>query len=747
MDKGTGLLRPVILFFALVLFSEGRVVKVPVGPLVHVEGQAVSIRCNVSDYQGPRDQDFEWSMIQAGDKLLHLVSTFDVNFMDPSVRDRVNSGDISYKKLGDDSAELRFKKVRATDSGVYRCSTPSTDSVISGNYQADVELKVIGDSLKVSPAIPKPAVSEGEPVELQCNATRGFTEHTFLSVSWSIRRTETGPLEDIVTFGPDDKITVGSIYTQRYTDGGLRLDLRGGGFYGLVLKRAKPSDQGEYVCAAQEWVRQGEEGRRWRKILEKSVEMGKVVVTPTDLQFKVTLTASENPQATGEPAELLCQVLDLLHLQDGRLAVTWSYSTNTPGDVSQKKLMIASLNEQGALIPGNDYEKRLFSGDIAVSRRESNVFVLRMLQTRDADMGSYSCAVNAWMPTRPAGWEKAKEVESTPVSVQWTPQIPVLRVVAHRVREASTGGSTFEMTCQVTGQNLRNPGYTVLIRFEETSGGKSRKVLSLSQDSVLQSEEWSEPSRVDSVVLEKTGQLEYRFRLYGVQVTDRGFYYCDVTAWTRDQNREWVKAVSAESNKIEIAFVHTGPVFNISIHSEANTVLPGDTVQMKCIISILDASPNTGDEAFDVRWFQSSSWAVDNGGVPLISMDRWGVVKRSSNHSSLERTDRHTFVLSLHRTQDRDAGEYHCSATPWLLSPATGAWGRENDITSASTFLSVQMQLWESLKMPVGYGMFAAVIAGLLSVLLGLLVAHCCFSRNPMHTPRPRNKLMDLEMD
>lgn len=124
-----------------VLFCEARVVKVPDGPLVHVAGQAVSIRCDVSNYEGPRDQDFEWSLVLAGDKLLSLVSTFDSNFVDPSMRDRVNSGDISYNKLGDAATELKFKKVRATDSGVYRCSTPSTDSVISGNYYDDVELK------------------------------------------------------------------------------------------------------------------------------------------------------------------------------------------------------------------------------------------------------------------------------------------------------------------------------------------------------------------------------------------------------------------------------------------------------------------------------------------------------------------------------------------------------------------------------------------------------------------------------
>ncbi|CAM4608041.1 unnamed protein product [Leuciscus chuanchicus] len=281
----------------MAVISDGRVVKVPVGPLMHVEGQAVSIRCNVSDYQGPRDQDFEWSMIQSGDKSLNLISTFDDGFIDPTVKDRVNSEDISYKKLGDNSVELRFKKVRATDSGVYRCITPSTDSVISGNYHADVELKVIGDSLKVSPAIPKSAVSEGESVELRCNTTRGFTEHTFLSVSWSIKK-ESGLLEEILTFGPDDKIKVGSNYIQRYTDGGLRLDLRGGGFYGLVLKRAKPSDQGEYVCSVQEWMRQGEGGRNWRKIQEKSKEIGKVVVKPTVAYMDVSMCVwtQEDPE-------------------------------------------------------------------------------------------------------------------------------------------------------------------------------------------------------------------------------------------------------------------------------------------------------------------------------------------------------------------------------------------------------------------------------------------------------------------
>ncbi|XP_056320636.1 prostaglandin F2 receptor negative regulator [Danio aesculapii] len=743
MDKG--LLRAVLLFIALAL-SEGRVVKVPVGPLVHVEGQPVSIRCDVSNYEGPRDQDFEWYLMMA-DKMLPLVSTFDGLFTDSSMKDRVNSRDISFVKLSDSSVELKFKSVRATDSGVYRCSTPSTDSVISGNYYADVELKVIGDSLKVSPLIPKAAVSAGESVELQCNTTRGFTEHTFLSVSWSVRRANnSGVLEQILTFGPDDKIQTGSNYTQRYVDGGLLLDLRGGGFYGLVLKAATPADRGKYVCTAQEWVRQG---HTWRKILERSEDMGKVEVTATDLQYTLSLAVSVSPQSAGEPTELRCQVQQLLYLQNGRLGVSWVYSTRSAAAEVQAEVMVASLDQQGALTAGAQYQQRLDRGDIALTRTPDNTFILRILQIADADMGWYSCRVTAWTPDRKGGWTISKEVQSSPVAVQWTPKTPGLSVAAHRVREASSAGSTFEMTCQVSGQNLQDSSYSVLIRFEESgAGGKSRKVLSLSPDSVLQLEEWSEPGRIDSVVLEKSGATEYRFRLYGAQVSDRGFYCCDVTAWTRHQSQDWTKIISAESSKIQIDFVHTGPVFNISIHSDANDVSLGDTVQMKCSVSILNASPNTGDVAFEVRWFQSSMHPLDNGVSPLISMDRYGVVKKSSsNDSSLERTDQYSFTLSLHSVQHTDVGEYYCRATPWLLSPATGAWGKETELSSGRVLLAVRTEMWESLKMPVGYGVIAALVAGLLSILLGLAVARCCFSRNPLHTPRPHNKLMDLEMD
>lgn len=118
----------------------GRKVSLPTGPLIRVEGETLSLRCEVSDYQGPEEQDFEWKATK-GSKTIQIVSTFDPSFPDQSLKERVYTGDISVERIGESTVELRIKQVKVTDSGTFTCSTPSTDSVISGNYEADVLLR------------------------------------------------------------------------------------------------------------------------------------------------------------------------------------------------------------------------------------------------------------------------------------------------------------------------------------------------------------------------------------------------------------------------------------------------------------------------------------------------------------------------------------------------------------------------------------------------------------------------------
>ncbi|KAF1371803.1 hypothetical protein PFLUV_G00272890 [Perca fluviatilis] len=256
-----------------------RVVTVSPGPLIRVEGQTVSIRCDVTEYSGPSEQDFEWAMSkEANGKKMNIISSFDTRYSNPLLRKRVASGDISVVRLKDNEVELKIAEVKSTDAGFYWCQTPSTDSVISGNYEAKVQLTVILNTLKVSPLTPPPVVPEGSDLTLSCNVTRELSHPTYLSVTWSVKRGATS--EEILTFGPQGDVVTGAKYTRRYADGGIRLVPGKNGFFELVISKVTTSDEGTYECNGTEWTY--ENGGKWIKIVESTKEMGTVSVTPTE---------------------------------------------------------------------------------------------------------------------------------------------------------------------------------------------------------------------------------------------------------------------------------------------------------------------------------------------------------------------------------------------------------------------------------------------------------------------------------
>ena len=96
---------------------------------------------NVQILSGSILQDFEWMMSKDGNApRIKIISAFDTSYIHASLSKRVASGDISMVQLSDNEVELKIAEVKALDAGFYWCQTPSTDSVISGNYEAQVQL-------------------------------------------------------------------------------------------------------------------------------------------------------------------------------------------------------------------------------------------------------------------------------------------------------------------------------------------------------------------------------------------------------------------------------------------------------------------------------------------------------------------------------------------------------------------------------------------------------------------------------
>lgn len=477
-----------------------------------------------------------------------------------------------------------------------------------------------------------------------------------------------------------------------------------------------------------------------------------MTVSQIEPSFTLTLDPVVNPKMTAEPTELACRVSNITHLPlGGRLGVSWQH-TPLPGVGAdpQTSNAIGSLDGYGNLLPGATYSDRLQSGAITLSRVPPNTFKLRFLRTQEVDMGQYVCSVSAWTVSGQGDVEKTSEQQSSALTVRWDSKRPTLNVVAQRVREASVGGATFEMSCATTTENLGEAGYSVLVQSQDGAASIVRTIMTLSPDNVVQHGGATDPNRRDNLVLIKSGPSEFRFRLAGVQLSDRGFYWCDITAWTKQQpGQTWTKATSAESNKVRIDFQENGPKFSITVQSDASTVYPWETAKMECSLSVSGSAPKTDDLVYEVRWFftrlRGGESTTQVGGV-----DRFGVVRKDARNSSsdisIERKDTHTYTLNIHGTQDSDSGEYHCVATPWYLSPSTGVWTQAGELTSGRIFLTVRFAVWDSLKLPLLYGVAASIGVGLFSLVLGLVCAQCC-CRNTTHTPRSRNKLIDLEMD
>lgn len=119
---------------------------VPEGPLYRVAGTAISIPCNVSGYDGPAQQDFEWFLYrpEAPEAALGIVSTRDAGFSYAVFGPRVAAGEVHVQRLQGDAVLLKIARLQAQDAGIYECYTPSTDARYLGSYSGKVELRGIG---------------------------------------------------------------------------------------------------------------------------------------------------------------------------------------------------------------------------------------------------------------------------------------------------------------------------------------------------------------------------------------------------------------------------------------------------------------------------------------------------------------------------------------------------------------------------------------------------------------------------
>ncbi|XP_021095393.1 immunoglobulin superfamily member 8 isoform X3 [Heterocephalus glaber] len=514
---------PLSLLLMLGIGCCAREVLVPKGPLYRVAGTTVFIPCNVSGYEGPAQQDFEWFLYrpEAPEAALGIISTRDARFAYAVFAPRVAAGEVQVQRLRGDAVLLRIAHLQVQDAGVYECYTPSTDARYLGSYSGKVELRVLPDTLQVSAAPPGPrgrqaptspprlTVYEGQELALGCLARTSTQEHTHVAVSFG----------RVVPEVPVGRATLQEV----------------------------AGDAGTYHCTAAEWI-QDPDGS-WAQIAEKRAVLAQVDVQTLSSQLAVTVGPGERRIGPGEPLELLCNVSGALPPQGRHAAYSVGWEMAPAGAPGPGRL-VAQLDTEGVGSLGPGYEGR----HIAMEKVASRTYRLRLEAARPGDAGTYRCLAKAYVRGSGTRLREAASARSRPLPVHVREEGVVLEAVAWLAGGTVYRGETASLLCNISVRG-GPPGLRLAASWwverqeDEQSSAPAQLVGSMNQDGVA---ELGVRPGGGPVSVELVGPRSHRLRLHSLGPEDEGVYHCAPSAWVQHADYSWYQAGSARSGPVTV---------------------------------------------------------------------------------------------------------------------------------------------------------------------------------------------------
>ncbi|XP_004613977.1 immunoglobulin superfamily member 8 [Sorex araneus] len=555
-----------LLLLMLGLTCRAREVQVPEGPLYRVAGTTISLPCNVSGYDGPEQQDFEWFLYrpEAPESALGIISTRDPRFSYAIFGPRVAAGEVQVERVRGDAMALRIERLQPQDAGVYECYTPSTDAQFLGSYSAKVELRVLPDLLHVAAGPlgprgrqapttpPRMTVPEGQELALGCVARTSTQQHTHLAVSFG-RAVPEAPvgratLQEVVALRPDLAVEAGPPYAERLAAGELRLGKEGAESYRMVVGGAQADDAGTYHCTAAEWI-QDPDGS-WTQIAEKRAVLAHVDVQTLSSQLAVAVGPGERRVGPGEPLELLCNVSGALPPAGRHAAYSVGWEMAPAGAPGPGRL-VAQLDTEGVGSLGAGYESR----HIAMEKVASRTYRLRLEAARPGDAGTYRCLAKAYVRGTGARLREAASARSRPLPVHVREEGVALEAVAWLSGGTVYRGETASLFCNISVRGgppgLRLAASWWVERPEEGDMGLTSPQLVgvLDQEGVV---ELGNRPGGGPISVELVAPRCHRLRLHSLRPEDEGVYHCAPSAWIQHPDYSWYQAGSARSGPVTV---------------------------------------------------------------------------------------------------------------------------------------------------------------------------------------------------
>ncbi|NXK90771.1 IGSF2 protein, partial [Formicarius rufipectus] len=624
-----------------------RVVTVQQGPLYRTEGSHVTLWCKVSGYQGPAEQNFQWSIYlpSAPEREVQIVSTIDPSFPYAIYTQRVRSRGIFVERVQGDAVLLHITELQDRDAGEYECHTPNTDERYFGSYSAKMKLSVIADTLTASMTPQALTLTEGDAVELTCEVSKSTTQHTHLSVGWyHLQGAGEQNAEEILILSKDFILKPGPSYEQRFLVGDVRLTKVGSTAYKLFLGGVKPSDQGQLYCEAAEWIEDPD--KTWKDISRKQTERTSLVVMSQGKDLSVDIAAAESSLSEGDTLHLSCTV-KTLKSSSRHFQVIWLLNG----------MEVARVDPQGVLVWEKEYEERAKLGQLRAFKPSNTIYTFIIYEVGLRDSGTYHCSVSE-MKT-PGDRHGIQTKLSSGIQVNVKPIGYHMRLSVSTSTPQVTAGDPLILHCEVQGAT--SPVSVQWWHLPPQLPGPGVLVATLEQDGSLRWGSTYQDSRTrGSLRLEKASSGTFTLVIPNtLDEDDGGQYRCEATERSRGQS--WT--VEGEA---AVTVNSMGLGLQAMLRSRVATVRYGQSFELICQVS---ANYTLEDVPASVRWlFQPSPptspyhelvQVFPNGTVTWVTAQ-----SHFKGKAQLTKADT-SFRLHIHSAVAAHEGTYQCEVEVW----------------------------------------------------------------------------------
>ncbi|NXF44084.1 IGSF2 protein, partial [Oceanites oceanicus] len=625
-----------------------RVVTVQNGPLYRVRGSHVTLWCKVSGYQGPAEQNFQWSIYlpSAPEREVQIVSTIDPSFPYAIYTQRVRSRGIYVERVQGDAVLLHITELQDRDAGEYECHTPNTDERYFGSYSAKMNLSVIADTLSASMVPQVLTRTEGDAVELTCEVSKSTAQHTHLSVGWyHLEGAGESHAEEVLTLSKDFVLRPGPSYAQRFLAGDVRLNKVGNTTYKLSIGGAELSDRGQLYCEAAEWIEDPD--KTWKDISRKQTGRTLLVVMSQGRDLSVDITASETSLSEGDTLQLNCMV-GAQKSSSRHFQVLWLLNG----------VEVARVDPHGVLIWEEEYEERAKLGQLQAFKQSNVVYVLTVYDVGLKDNGTYHCSVSE--VKTPGDFHSIQTNLSSGIEVNVKPIGYHMRLSVSTSTPQVTVGDALILLCEVQGATSpvsvqwwhlppQHPGSRVPVATMERDGTMS--LGSTYQDSGTRG----------SLRLEKASSGAFTLVIPNtLDEGDGGQYGCEATEWSRGQS--WTEEGETAVTVSSLA----GLGLHATLRSRIATVTYGQSFELICQVS---ASYTLEEVPVSVRWlFQSSPHTGHYHELVRVLPSgtvAWGAAQpHFQGKAQLTKADT-SFRLHIHNAAAAEEGTYQCEVEVW----------------------------------------------------------------------------------